>query len=314
MDRRNPILVPRRVVLLGAAGAALLTACGGDDAANGDTTAAGGTTPTAGGTTPSGDGARSLVAMFNAAGPFLVTGHEQRAPFTVGDAQGLPDPDAVPDELALALVRAEDDRAVRAPVTVPVHRDGVPVPYYPYRFTVDEPGSYIVRGRVDGQEISAAIAVVIPDEVTHPLVGAALPSVATPTVDDARGVDPICTRVPPCDLHATSLDKILTAGRPVAVLVATPMFCQTAMCGPTLDLLVDVAGDHPGLDVVHVEVYRSSAEVEEGEPVIAPAVEGLGLDFEPVLFVVDGTGTVVSSLVSIMDRGELEEALALVAT
>ena len=81
-----------------------------------------------------------------------------------------------------------------------------------------------------------------PADVAIPQVGAPLPPFDTPTVEDGRGVNPICTREPACPLHDVSTQSsALSAGQPVAYLIGTPAYCQTAVCGPVLDLLLDRA-------------------------------------------------------------------------
>jgi hypothetical protein len=52
----------------------------------------------------------------------------------------------------------------------------------------------------------------------------------TPTVADLKGVELLCTRTPnACPLHDVTLKDALAANTPVAFLIATPKFCQTAI-------------------------------------------------------------------------------------
>src|SRR3546814_11078234 len=81
--------------------------------------------------------------------------------------------------------------------------------------------------------------------------GDAIPAVATPPPTDARGVNPICTAEPACPLHDVSLADALGEGRPIALLVATPAFCQIAICGPVLDVLLEATGGHPDVRPLH---------------------------------------------------------------
>ena len=71
-----------------------------------------------------------------------------------------------------------------------------------------------------------------------------------------------------------AVDTVLGTA-PLAVLVSTPAFCQTAICGPVLDLFVAARDAHPDVTFVHVEVYQSASEVEASGPdaTLAPAVE-----------------------------------------
>jgi hypothetical protein len=136
--------------------------------------------------------------------------------------------------------------------------------------------------------------------------GAALPAVATPTVGDARGVDPICTADPVCPLHDVTVAEALEEDRPLALLVSTPAFCQIAICGPVLDVLLGITGDHPDVRFLHAEVY---AHPEQDLDVHAPIVDELGLTFEPSLILVGRDGRVVERLDTIYDAGEASEAL-----
>ena len=47
-----------------------------------------------------------------------------------------------------------------------------------------------------------------------PAGGVTMPAIATPTADDALGVDPICTNDPVCSLHDITVGDALDAGGP----------------------------------------------------------------------------------------------------
>ncbi|MDX1448915.1 MAG: hypothetical protein R3246_07590, partial [Acidimicrobiia bacterium] len=53
-------------------------------------------------------------------------------------------------------------------------------------------------------------------------------------------------------MHELSLDEALESGRPTVVVFATPAFCQTASCGPTLDVVGEVMDDYPDVNWIHV--------------------------------------------------------------
>ena len=63
---------------------------------------------------------------------------------------------------------------------------------------MDEPGVYTGRTELDGEAVEMAIKVDRPEDVSTIQLGAAMPAIATPTADDALGVDPICTNDPVC--------------------------------------------------------------------------------------------------------------------
>ncbi|MEQ1786031.1 MAG: hypothetical protein ABL966_03175 [Acidimicrobiales bacterium] len=289
--------VSRRQVLLGGsafAGAVLLGACGSDDES---------------GEAPSTTGASSelsLVQFFS--GPMLTAGTEVRAPFGLADAEGLLLPDATPESLTVTLLGPEGD--VIDELVVARYGKGLPRGYYPLRFTVEAPGIYTGRTEVDGAALEMAIQVDDAGDIPVIQAGAPLPAIATPTVDDARGVDPICTSDPECPLHDVTVAQALDEGRPLALLVATPAFCQVAICGPVLDVLLAVVDDHPDVGFLHAEVF---VEPAKGLDAQTAAVTDLGLTFEPCLVLVGRDGRVVERLDTIYDEVELDEALTRLA-
>lgn len=132
--------------------------------------------------------------------------------------------------------------------------------------------------------------------------------VATPTLDDARGVNPICTRKPPCSMHAGSLDAALQSGKPVVVSFGTPALCTSRMCGPVLDVIEAAkASSGEGIEFVHVEIYRDlTAAQEPTEGVLAWKIHEVG---EPFTFFVAADGTVRERMSGPIGQWEVEEAL-----
>ena len=139
-----------------------------------------------------------------------------------------------------------------------------------------------------------------------------MPDVHTPTTADHRDVAPICTREPACPLHAVDLADARTSGKPIALLVATPAYCQVAICGPVLDVLLDGRKQF-GNDLVsiHAEVYQSAKQFESdpNNPKLAPVLEALNLTFEPCLFLIGPDGKIAKRLDTIFDAVELQQEL-----
>jgi hypothetical protein len=147
-----------------------------------------------------------------------------------------------------------------------------------------------------------------------PQVGATAPSVATPTTSNARGVNPICTRDPACPFHSIDLATALTTPKPTVLLIGTPLYCQTNICGPVLELLIDAASHRDDLQVIHAEVYANPTQVSSiTQATHAPVVDAYGLPFEPCLFALRPGGMISQRLDLIWDRSELDAALASVS-
>ena len=239
----------------------------------------------------------------------LAAGAPARLALGLGDSTGALVRDA-PASLTFDVL-GEGDEPVATGLEVARHDAGLPRAYFPLVVEVAEPGFYTATTTVDGASIDAAFQVVAADEIAIPRPGEAFPSVVTPTVADAAGVDPICTREPPCPLHEVELTSVLGTS-PVAVLVSTPAFCQTAICGPVLDVFVDAQAGAPDVTFIHVEVYASAAAVESQglSAELAPAVKALELPFEPSLFLIRPDGTLDQRLDVIYDEVELRDSLA----
>ncbi|MEO5680866.1 MAG: hypothetical protein ABIS47_14495 [Acidimicrobiales bacterium] len=215
-----------------------------------------------------------------------------------------------PREVTLQFGPSQD-RFTSPVVTGQIFTDAAPAPPY---FTVEAElapkGTVWVRARVDGTTATAPIVIV--DARTGLVPGAPVPRVRTPSPGDAAGIEQVCTLSPgPCPWHDVSLDRAAGLGRPLAVLVATPAFCQTAVCGPVLDVLLRAAsGFADRVGFVHLEVYaaRPTGPDIGGTP-LAPAVKAFGLASEPVLFLVGADGVVKDRIDGLYGTSEAAAAL-----
>ena len=227
-------------------------------------------------------------------------------PFGLGDAEAiaLEDP---PQTLTFELLLG--GKVVGAPVELTRRDQGVPRPFYSLVTTFEEPGLYTVR-TVGKTVAEANIQVANPADVTLLGIGDAAPSLVTPVVGSPEGVDPICTRNPVCPFHSISLDKALVSGKPTALLVSTPAFCQTASCGPVLEFLIAAAAGRD-LNVIHTEPYADAAAKEGDITQAAPAaiIDAARLTFEPALFAIGPEGKVQDWLGFVWDAKETSNLL-----
>jgi len=301
MDTPTPVsALPRRTFLAGLAGVAgvtLIAACGGDDA-SGSADGSGGS---------DGDLPANLLALFAPQG-VLISGTEQRATFAIADGDGVPIQD-LPPEQDFSLRQDGEELEV---ITATAQTEGIPTGYYPVWFTVDEPGNYEITTTFEGDELTPrAFFVSDPEDVSIPGPGEPMIPLDTPTPEDAQGVDPICTSTPPCPLHDVTLTEALDEGRPVAFLIATPEFCQTALCGPVLDVLLEEVAAHPDVRFLHAEVYADPRAVDNiVDATVAEAPLAYALPFEPALFLANSDGTISARLDNLYGTEELRAELA----
>jgi hypothetical protein len=290
----------RRQLLVGGTALAFLTACSDDGGGGGGDDA--GPDPTTPSTT-GGAGGSVLLVLLPQQG-VLTTSGPQRVPLAVAGPDGVP----IREDLPTRTFQVRTDAGEPIELEVEPHGDGIPTPYYPVIFTPESTGIHEIT--VVGEEFNA-VTFDIGESSAIPSIGQPQPPLDTPTVEHDQGVTPICTRDPACDLHAISLREALAAGGPIALSIATPEFCQTAICGPVLDLLIEALPDHPTVTGIHAEVYadpRGNADPTAGG--LAPIAEEYALPFEPTLYLVDASGQIVNRLDSVFDRVELREALA----
>jgi hypothetical protein len=159
----------------------------------------------------------------------------------------------------------------------------------------DSPGRWGARVAIEGEgldEDRLDVSFVVEKEGTTPPIGAAAPASDTPTADDVAKLSEITSDDDPDPrFYETSIADAIAAHEPFVVVFATPRFCTSQVCGPTLDVVKRVAEDWPKLTFIHVEVYDLS-DVSNLEAV--PAMAQWGLPSEPWVFVVDSRGKVAA--------------------
>ena len=202
-------------------------------------------------------------------------------------------------------VQGKQVGATSGPFTAERHGDGVPRAYHLVRASFPAPGNYAIQATVNGKEALAALEAVDPAADGPPKAGQPMTSTTTPTPEDKRGVDPICTAQPACPLHDVSLDVALTQGKPLALLLSTPEFCETNTCGPVLDIMLEEMKPFAAqVKFLHAEIYADRKAKQT-----APIVSALKLPSEPFLFLVRGDGVVNQRIAGTYDRAEFRQAV-----
>lgn len=168
-------------------------------------------------------------------------------------------------------------------------------------------GIWTIETEADGQRGRAAFE--IAPQTPSPKVGGRALASASPTTEDAGGVDPICTRTPPCSLHEITIADALKAKKPLVISFGTPRFCTSRTCGPVLDL-VEAEAERVGdaASFVHVEVFKS-AELANRPGGEAPTFAEWKLATEPWTYFVGADGVVVDRWLGALGRDELRRAV-----
>lgn len=154
---------------------------------------------------------------------------------------------------------------------------------------------------------------------TTPALGAKVPSVDTPTLDDVGGDTRQLTtdKTPEPRFYEASIADALAVGKPFVVVFATPAFCQTRTCGPTLETIKAVAKDFRDITFINVEPYKMAFKDGSLQPELdaqgqlqpAAWTEAWGLQTEPYTVVVHADGTVAAKFEGVLAADELRAAL-----
>src|SRR5439155_11120157 len=92
----------------------------------------------------------------------------------------------------------------------------------------------VVVGQGSGKLCGTANLEATDQSIPAPIGSKAI-SVKTPVGTTDRQLRMIDTRIPPSPLHYISLDKALKNGKPTVVAFATPLLCESKLCGPVVD-------------------------------------------------------------------------------
>ncbi len=188
----------------------------------------------------------------------------------------------------------------------------------PIAFPVAGIWEVLVSATVDGQDLSASAAFEVLETSFVPGPGDPAPRTSQPLPGDPSAppaaIDSrlgIADTLPDPELHRMTIADALAAGRPVIVVVATPVFCVSRFCGPITDELArlqPIYGDR--VEFVHLEVWE---DFESGvlNPAAAEWISPPGNErgAEPWVFLVDGSGTIVARWDNVASTAEMTEAL-----
>jgi hypothetical protein len=181
---------------------------------------------------------------------------------------------------------------------------------YAARVRLPSPGkwSVLVVTHQGGKRIAAATQIDVTTKADDaiPDVGEPAPAAKTDTLASAKGdIASIDTRVPPDDMHAESLDRLL-GRKPVALLFATPQLCQSRVCGPVTDIAAQMKAEYGDrVAFIHQEVYVDN-QPDRG---LREPLRRFKLRTEPWLFVIGRDGRITARLEGSFGVKAFERAL-----
>ena len=180
-------------------------------------------------------------------------------------------------------------------------------------------GAEITTAKAGGAPEALRLRFDVQPSTTVVGVGDRAPASKTPTLadvgDDASRIstDPN----PDPAFYQTSIDQAIAKHDPFVVIFATPKFCTSAQCGPTLDSIKPYVTKYPSVTFIHVEPYKLKlvdgvlqADLDANGALQATAVtDQWHLVSEPVVYVVNRDGVVTAEFDLIFSDAELTAAL-----
>ncbi len=183
-------------------------------------------------------------------------------------------------------------------------------------FTTQAPGSPAETSRSTFSVLDIPTAVAI---------GQKAPASKTPTAADVGGdLTKLSTDTKPDPIfYGTSVADALVAKKPFMLIFATPKFCVSQQCGPTLDHFKPIAAAHPEVTFINVEPYK--LEVRDGslQPILGgpnknalvatDVTNAWGILSEPWIFAIDRSGIVRGSYSLTITDDELRSILPMIS-
>ena len=219
--------------------------------------------------------------------------------------------------------------------TATYYGNGLPAAVYVATFDFPVAGNYGVKidTVIAGQSAQSNLQLTVSERAIAPKIGdlaIAAKTLTTTSVADPKELSSSAVTEP--SLYATSLDDALAARKPIAVLFATPGFCRTAVCGPSVTVFGELARQYGAtVTFIHSEIYRypfgdsfkqqtevfqnamnegrnlTDAERKAG---VSDAYYAWGLQSEPWLFLINSKGVIVGRFEGGLTQEELTPVLA----
>lgn len=178
---------------------------------------------------------------------------------------------------------------------------------YVARLTFPTAGRYWLVVDLPNESTQGLVSVDAKATSAAPSVGdRAIPS-DNPTLDDAPAAKITTARPPDKELLRSSIEEAMSAQVPFVVVFATPAYCTSRTCGPTVEIVDEVRRrvSPTTTRFIHVEVY------EDNDPAkgVNRFMTEWRLPSEPWIFVVDSNGIIRERFEGSASVEELEAAV-----
>ena len=256
---------------------------------------------------------RFLLGMLHqdAQGVKFLTGGELPFAFSYLGADGGASPEPGPEATGsyIPAPGTPDAGNTEPTLTAPSEGRGV---YQAEDVTFDRAGIWRVTTEADGETLTADFGVT--DEPQLPAPGEPAPASENLTVDrtdvDPSSIDSRALQgaaVPDPELHSTTVAAALDTHSPILLVLATPTYCTSQLCGPDVEVVERLAANYVDrATFIHIEVWEhypdtiSDAAKDWLEPV----------ETEPWMWLIGSDGTIVDRWGPVWSVDEVEGMLA----
>ncbi len=159
--------------------------------------------------------------------------------------------------------------------------------------------------------LNLQIGVRVAESTLTPAVGDLAPRTEHATTRDVTSLAEITTADPPVPaLYRMTVAEALDQAKPFVVVFSTPAYCQSRVCGPVLDEVIEVMPDfQTEVEFMHVEPFDLETIRAGGGFTLNGAAVEWGLPSEPWVFIVDAEGRIASKFEGIVTAPELRDAI-----
>ena len=179
---------------------------------------------------------------------------------------------------------------------------------YVTRLNFKSTGDYWFVVDLPGKSTQGIGALKVKASTTAPAVGTtAIPS-DNPTLADAPAAEITTARPPDTELLKSSIKDAMAAKVPFVAVFATPAYCTSRTCGPTVEIVDEVRrrASPTKTRFIHVEVYKDNDPAKG----VNQFMTEWKLPSEPWIFVVDSTGVIRERFEGSASVEELEAAVS----
>jgi hypothetical protein len=187
--------------------------------------------------------------------------------------------------------------------------------FYSARVDVPRPGPWVFAAvAVAGGRRAVGVGASPVKKSVPNAAGSRATSFPTPTATTKHGLEEICTRKPPDPMHHVALGDAMKNGKPTVVSFATPLLCESRLCGPVVDeqLLVFEKEGRGRANFIHVEEFLPGPDLKPPGATLenrSPAFKAWHLTTEPWVFVIDARGVIRQAFEGPVVAAQIEAAL-----